>query len=67
MDGGEEQHALSTGMTTIMNSTTSNTMMEHTRALRIAKNAPIRAEQPNMSKNFPIDFNNTIPVPSSVT
>ena len=41
-------------------------MIEHTRALITADTAPIRAEQPNMSKNFPIDFNNTTPVPSSV-
>ena len=42
-------------------------MIEHTRALNTASTAPINAEQPNISKNFPIAFNNIIPVPSSVT
>ena len=49
-------------------STTCGNMVvtEHTSALNTAITVPISAEQPNMSKNFPIDFNNTMPVPSSV-
>ena len=37
-----------------------------TRALSTAITIPINAEQPNISKNFPIDFNIMIPVPSPV-